>query len=133
MPRKSRYVLPDTCAWIDYFRPVAGPLAEVLRNELVGAKVCVCGVVLMELLQGVRTQRERETLSNAFEALPWLESDRLIWAKAGDISRELRGRGVSIPFSDIIIAALALEHDATVMTRDRHFLEIKGLTVIGIE
>jgi len=132
MPR-NKYLLPDTCAWIDYFRPAMGPLAGKLGEELSKSVVCTCGVVLMEILQGVKTDTEREALADAFEALPWLEPDRVLWAKAGDLARGLREKGITIPFSDIIIATLALEHEATVLTRDRHFLQIKGLQVIGLE
>jgi predicted nucleic acid-binding protein len=130
---KNRRILPDTCAWIDYFRPGGGPLAADLRRDLAESTVYGCGIVLMELLQGVKGEKERSALATAFEALPWLEPDRAGWARAGELAGKLRAKGVSLPFSDIIIAALALEHGTAVLTRDRHFLEIEGLEVVGFE
>ena len=41
----------------------------------------------------------------------------------------LRVRGRRIPTNDIWIAASALEHDLTVLTADRHFLEVPELRV----
>jgi predicted nucleic acid-binding protein len=130
---KNKLILPDTCAWIDYFRPGGGPLAADLRRELADSTVCACGIVLMELLQGVRGEKERNALATAFEALPWLEADRRVWTRAGELAGKLRAKGVSLPFSDIVIAALALDRGATVLTRDAHFVGIDGLEVVGLE
>lgn len=45
----------------------------------------------------------------------------------GLLKHQLRTKGRPLPENDIWIAALALEHDLTLVTRDRHFLEIDGL------
>lgn len=124
-------LLPDTCAWIDYFRPSGGPLSEAMQQALTESTVYGCGPVLMELLKGVRGDKEHQLLTSAFEALPWLETDRQVWRRAGELGRNLRERGVAIPFSDVVIAALALEQDVAVMTCDRHFRHIEGLRIIS--
>ena len=46
-------VIPDTCAWIDFFSGRQTPLAELLGDLLLNAEVLTCGVVLYELLQGI--------------------------------------------------------------------------------
>ena len=43
---------------------------------------------------------------------------------------ELRLKGKPIPENDIWIAALALQHDLTLITRDAHFGEVAGLTTV---
>ena len=89
-----------------------------------------CGVVLLELLQGIKIPREEELVKNALLALPHLEMTREIWLKAGKLASFLRSKGRILPLSDIIIVAIALEHGCAVLTIDRHFEAIDGLTVL---
>ncbi len=49
----------------------------------------------------------------------------------GRIKADLRVRGRMIPDNDLWIAALALQHEMTVMTRDPHFAEVTGLSTVG--
>jgi tRNA(fMet)-specific endonuclease VapC len=45
----------------------------------------------------------------------------------GRISQQLRKKGRPIPQNDMWIAALALQHGLTLVTRDAHFSHIDGL------
>ena len=47
----------------------------------------------------------------------------------GRIKAALRAKGRPIPENDIWIAALALQHDLTVLSKDSHFTEIEGLSL----
>ncbi len=47
----------------------------------------------------------------------------------GAIKYRLRVTGHPIPENDIWIAAIALQHGLTLVTRDRHFQEIEGLSI----
>jgi tRNA(fMet)-specific endonuclease VapC len=49
----------------------------------------------------------------------------------GQVKDTLRQKGHPIPENDIWIAALAIEHDLTLITRDAHFEQVDGLTVIA--
>jgi predicted nucleic acid-binding protein len=124
-------MLPDTCIWIDFFRGRQTPLAELLGDSLMRVEVFTCGVVLYELLQGIKNEREELMVQNAFQALSHLEMTRELWIKAGRLSAELRGAAHTLPFSDIMIAAIALEHGCTVLTIDRHFDAVPGLTIMN--
>ena len=123
-------LLPDTCAWIDFLRGKQTPLAVFLEQSLLSGEVLTCGVVLFELLQGIKSLREETLVQNALLALPHLEMTRDLWIKAGRLSSRLRAKGHLLPLSDIIIAAFALEHNCAVLTIDRHFESVPGLKVI---
>lgn len=124
-------LLPDTCAWIDFFRGKQTPLATALEQSLLSGDVLTCGVVLLELLQGIKDSREEQLVHNALLALPHLEMTRDLWLKAGKLSSLLRKKGQILPLSDIIIATIAREHGCAVLTIDRHFETIEGLTVVN--
>jgi len=128
MPNK---LLPDTCAWIDFLNARSSGLSEKLEQALLQGEVATCGVVLFELIQGIKNSEEESLVLNAFQAIPHLEMTTGLWIRAGRLSSGLRKKGQTLPLSDIIIAALALEHNLPVLTIDRHFNVIPGLTVIN--
>lgn len=123
-------VLPDTCAWIDFFKGRPTPLTEALGEALVRNEVFICGVVQFELLQGIKSPGEEALVQNAFQALQYLEIQRNHWISAGHLAASLRTSGHILPLSDIIIATLALEHNCAILTIDRHFESISGLKII---
>ena len=124
---KNKGVLADTCAWIDYFRPGRSDLGRVLDQALSNEKVFTCGMVLYELTQGIKSEAEKTRVMSALEALPYLEVNKGLWKRAGELSTSLRKQGKTVPFSDILISTLALENDLSVLTRDEHFKMIPRL------
>ncbi len=120
-------VIADTSVWIPFFtRPDS--LEKAALDFLIGAvEVVLVGVVLAELLQGCRTPAERDSLSDALLALPYYEVARSTWSQAGDLSAPLLRRGITLPLSDLIIAALAIERNCRVYSLDGHFKKIPGL------
>ncbi len=130
---RNKGLLPDTCAWIEYFRPGSGALGQYLNKALSTEAMYVCGPVLYELVQGLRSEKERNLLTGAFGALPHLEMCEALWIKAGQLSASLRKARKTVPFSDILIATLALEHNLTVLTVDDHFRVIPGLSIRAAE
>ncbi len=47
----------------------------------------------------------------------------------GRVKEELREKGKPIPENDIWVAAIALQYDLTLITRDEHFKEIAELSI----
>ena len=47
----------------------------------------------------------------------------------GAIEADLRHRGQPLPGNDVWIAALALQHDLTLLTRDAHFAHVASLPI----
>lgn len=127
---KNNGALADTCAWIEYFKPGSSPLKNALEKLLLNGRVFVCGPVLYELTQGIKSAKERSAVMDALKSLDYLEMTDSLWLSAGELSSTLRKAGKTIPFSDILIAAIALENNLSVVTVDKHFRDVKGLDVI---
>jgi len=123
----SKGLLLDTCAWVEYFKSRSSSLKQTVAALLLTEKVYVCGPVLYELRQGIKSEKEKALLANAFAALVYLEMDEALWFKAGELSALIKKQGQTIPLSDILIASLALKHDLTILTVDKHFEQIPGL------
>jgi tRNA(fMet)-specific endonuclease VapC len=72
-----------------------------------------------------RLQSVRILLSMA----PILTPDVITGERYGLIYTELHQQGNLIPANDIWIAALALQHNCTLVTRDAHFRRVSDLSV----
>jgi len=115
-------VLVDSSAWVDFFNghpsPEADAIARLLRQE---ADVLTCGVVASEVLQGITRPRSRKQIADHFLDMEWLtprEPDSYLGA--ADLFRQLRTRGLTIRSTiDCIIARLAHENDAVLLSKDR--------------
>ncbi len=62
------------------------------------------------------------------ECLPWDRAAGLRWA---ELLADLRKRGVSMPIKDSMIAATALVHGLTVVTRNERDLAAAGVGVLN--
>ena len=83
---KSEGLLFDTCAWVEYFKPRSSSLKQTVEDLLLTEEVYVCGPVLYELRQGVKSDKEKTLLANAFAALVYVEMNESLWFKAGELS-----------------------------------------------
>jgi predicted nucleic acid-binding protein len=70
-------VLVDTTVWIDFFAAKSTPkVAELERLLNEEEDICTCGIILTEVLQGIRQDEDyRRTLSR-FETFLFLPMDR---------------------------------------------------------
>jgi len=134
-------VLVDTSAWVDFFNgfpsPEADALARLIREE---ADVLTCGVVVAEVLQGLRRSKSLTEIERHFLEMEWLtprESETYL--EAADLYRRLRSQGVTIRSTiDCLIAKLADEHDVLLLSKDRdmrliiesQLLELRAIPVV---
>ena len=123
-------ILPDTSCWIDWVR---NPDLLAQTSSLFGEFV-TCGPVLQEVLQGLHGgpyPRVRESLL----AIPLIADPTPLdmFLRAAEIYREGRRRGYTIRSAiDCLIAAIAIEHGATVWHKDRDFSIIARYTPLRV-
>ena len=120
-------IIVDTCVWIEFFRKSESKLTLHLKGLLRERKVIMVGMVMAEILQGVKIPKEANLLKQSLEKLPYFEITRDIWETAGKMLAALRGTGITIPLSDLIIAGIALSGDHEIFTIDPHFEKVDGL------
>jgi predicted nucleic acid-binding protein len=116
-------VLVDSTVWIDFLRGGATPeVGEVERLLSEGEDVCTCGVVLTEVLQGIREDDDYRRASLRFNVLLFLPMARETFVRAAELYRSLRRRGITIRKPvDCMIASVCLEHGASLLHNDRDF------------
>ena len=118
-------VLIDTSAWIDFFRGKQSAVTDAVQLALQMGAARLCGPVKAELLQGVRTKKEKLQLGVVFDAVENLPTQESDWEIAGQSLQQLRESGITLPLTDALIAAIAFRHKAQVLTLDQHFSHLK--------
>jgi predicted nucleic acid-binding protein len=120
-------IIADADVWIDYFKNPASSSGQVLGQLLDDDQVLLIGMVLTEIMRGARTDLQERTLREHLAAVPYGEMGRAAWERAGSIAQGLDHAGQSLAVPDVIVAAVALEGDHELYTRDNHFERIPGL------
>jgi predicted nucleic acid-binding protein len=115
-------VLVDTSFWIDFFQSPETPTAKALSALITDHnRVVLCGIVVQEILQGIRTEKSYKLVRERLLKFPYVSDDRETWLLAAELYRKLRAKGVTLPSVDVTIAAIAIRHDLTLFSRDGHF------------
>ena len=103
-----------------------------MASALAGAShVALPVIVLGEFRYGISASRHRRQYERwlddhlqDFEILTVTESTTRVYAT---VRRELKDSGRPIPANDAWIAALALEHNQPILTKDAHFDFVSGV------
>ncbi|MDY0170783.1 MAG: PIN domain nuclease [Thermoguttaceae bacterium] len=119
-------VLVDTTVWIDFFGNRAQPHVAVLRRLIEnGEDLCLCGLVLAEILQGIRSDSAYRRTKDYLSDLIYLPMRRTTFVRAAEMYRSLRKKGITIRKPvDCMIASVAIEHDLALLHNDRDFDQI---------
>lgn len=125
-------IIADANAWIDFIKEPNAGSGAVLRGLLREDRVALVGIVLAEVLRGLR-RKDGDRIESLLFGIPYLEMTRRVWARAGRIAMDLDASGLPIPMTDVFIAAAALEGGHELFTRDRHFDRIPSLQLYSPE
>ena len=127
-------VLVDTTVWIDFFAGRDTDQVAALGRRLDGREdICVCGVVLTEVLQGIREDRDYRRTKESFANLLFLPMGRESFVNAAELYRSLRKQGVTIRKPvDCMIAAVAIEHTVPLLHNDRDFEAIAAYSELKV-
>ena len=98
------------------------PAAGLLRALAADGALYMTGIVALELLYSARNRDDYEVRWDDLRAVPWLRLTEAVAARALDIQHQLAVIGQHRrPIPDLLVAATALEHDATVLHYDHDF------------
>src|SRR5512139_1389171 len=127
-------ILIDTSAWLFALRKDYHPIVkERIEQLLVESDVAICGMIALELLGGTKSEKEYLRLKSRLDSLFYIESDKLLWDLASRLAFDLKRKGMSIPYADIVIAASALKERTILVHADAHFDSIARHTDLKIE
>jgi hypothetical protein len=119
--------LIDSSAWIEYLRPkgskkVKDRVREILQKE---EAVC-CGIVIVEILRGAKTEKDFESLRDSLASLPQIPLDPVVIDRASKWGFLLDRKGKTVSTTDLLIAA-ASYGEAKLMHIDGDFEVISAV------
>ncbi len=128
-------LLVDSSVWIDYFNGDITPQTNILDRSLGQIEIVVGDLILAEVLQGFRLQKDFYAARDALLKFPILEIVGVqIALKSANYFRFLRKRGLTIRKTvDCLIATFCIESGTDLLHSDRDFdpfEELLGLRVV---
>ena len=127
-------VLIDTSAWIFALKKNFHPLVkERIEKILTEGDVAINGIIELELLGGTKTEKEYERLKSRLDALYYVDSTKSLWDEASELAFNLKRKGMNVPYTDILIAASALQERAILLHADSHFDTIAKHSELKVE
>ena len=109
--------------WIDYFSGVDNAQTDKLDNTLGLKPVAAGDLIMTEVLQGFRHDKDYKTARKLFEDLTIFEMlGQSMAVKSADNFRRLRKKGVTIrKTADVIIATFCIEQKLPLLFSDKDF------------
>lgn len=116
-------ILVDSSVWIDFFRGVTTPQVDTLDRLLGVEPLAVGDLILAEVLQGFRSEKEFNQARKLLLTLEQVDiGGQEIAVQAARNFRTLRDRGVTIRKTiDTLIATRCIESDIALLFSDRDF------------
>ena len=125
-------ILVDSSVWIDFFSSSPGRAGKELRRIIEEAEpFALTGVVIAEVLQGlIRDESRVEEYLTMWEMLE--PSGFSTYREAAVIFRLARSKGISLTTIDTLIAAIAMEHEASLFSVDQDFSRLARLAPLRL-
>ena len=118
-------VVVDTSVWIDFLR---GRPTPELENALRQSLVLLPPLVVSELVSGAREKQSRQLLLDLLVELPIHETDLPHWIRVGELRGHCLQNGLSVSTPDAHVAQCTLDVDGVLLSHDKIFHKIAGIT-----
>ena len=125
-------LLLDTSLWIDFTRtrrPVA--LKQCIAPYVLDPAAHLAEPVRCEVLRAARPEEAR-LLEAQFDTLPMLPTPEDLWQQAINLGQACRQIGRTVLSLDLLIAAVALHHNAELVSFDADFEAITLVSALRL-
>lgn len=122
----TRYLI-DKSAFARYSRPAARAVLQPLHQA---GSLAICGVVELEIMHSARSKADADRIRDGLRGFDWLPTPDEVWDRAAEVQALLVGAGNwrALSVADLVIAAVAERHRASVLHYDGDFDMIAAVT-----
>jgi len=121
-------ILVDTSIWSLSLRRSSGVVNKeaILLKTIIeqGEDIHLLGIILQEVLQGIRNSKDFLALKEYFKAFPLIDLTREDYMRAAELKNHLIRKGKQGSTIDVLIASAAISHRCHLFTADKHFTHI---------
>ncbi len=107
-------------------------IKKSISNLLDKNRIALIGPILIELIQGCRTETEKESLKKVLNGIHSLTITDELWDFAAEMAFALRRKGITVSAIDAIIAFTAIKYNIPLLHRDGDFDLISKQTSLKI-
>ena len=119
--------LVDTSSWVEYLRDRESEAGDRVEALVLSGEAAWCDMTLVELWHGVRGAKEKRELADMENEIKRVSVDAVVWRLASKLALRCREKGITVPATDIVIAACAVTHRLELERCDTHFDDILPL------
>lgn len=123
-------VLLDTTVVVAHLRGVASVSERLEQAQLCYLSTVALGELHFGLWRSTRREENRRQLDRWLQVMALLAVDASTAHHCGQLKQRLLQAGTPIPENDLWIAACASQHGLPLATRDAHFIQVPGLSVL---
>jgi predicted nucleic acid-binding protein len=116
-------ILVDSSVWIDYFNGESTWQTDLLDEYLSFIPIIMGDLILTEVLQGFRSEKDFDTAKTFLDALPFRQMGGYrVAVESARNYRKLRKAGITVRKTiDVIIATFCIIEGLTLLHDDRDF------------
>lgn len=122
-------ILVDTSVWIGYLNPAPDVNRGILRQLITeNEPVSLNGLILTEVLQGIKKDRDYVKTKNLLLSFPVLSFLAEEYILAAEIYRKCRKAGITVRSTiDCLIAAMANNRGLYLFHQDKDYFQISSV------
>ena len=126
-------LLLDTSLWIDFTRTRSpAPLKQFIAPFVLDPEAHLAEPVRFEMLRSARPDETRQ-LTAQFATLPTLSTPTDLWQRAIALGQACRQIGQTVLSLDLLVAAVALHHNALLVSFDADFETIASVSELRLQ
>jgi predicted nucleic acid-binding protein len=124
--------LIDSSIWVDFLRKGS---SVALRNQaktvIADSNAAICELISFELLRAVPRQ-DRVRIEALLATVPYLEVPVELWSSGRLLGQKCTDAGLRIPAMNLLISAVVIHHDSSIVTFDAHFQQIATVSTVRV-
>ena len=126
-------LLLDSSLWIDFTRARSpASLKQFIAPFVLDPEAHLAEPVRFEMLRSARPDETRQ-LTAQFATLPTLSTPADLWQQAIDLGQACRQIGQTVLSLDLLVAAVALHHNALLVSFDADFETIASVSELRLQ
>ena len=126
-------LLLDTSLWIDFTRTRSpATLKQFIAPFVLDPAAHLAEPVRFEMLRSAQPDETRQ-LTAQFATLPMLSTPADLWQQAIELGQACRQIGQTVLSLDLLVAAVALHHNAVLVSFDADFETIASVSALRLQ
>jgi predicted nucleic acid-binding protein len=121
----------DTSSLIAYLTEEKGRDVDLIEKSIISRVLLISPVVITELLSYPAKNHGYYSAIKSLNVVPLIEG---FWERAGLLRAAILQKGYKARLGDILVAQTCLDHNLSLITRDkdfRHFVKYGGLKIVS--